>query len=283
MTTVPQKISRSLDNVPDDILKIILITLPYQEILDKCSISKQYARICRDRTFWSDKAKQDFGVPTPIFNKKQEQPSKVYFDYLIVHEVTEFLIEVFKFGMYIRGWSGQGPYPDQYKTQQNQVDVLRKLSNAISVYSNSIKPSKEIIEHIPILQKLLKNNDKYISQFFKITGALDPKSLLQSMFTFHYISKMTEKDKNRKSAILIATAVVSLDTYGKNIQNYSISDLERMKIPIISLFSTFSSWQNRVHQIEKTLIEISEQGSITQDIFDDPQDSVEETITIGRK
>jgi len=281
MTTVPQKISSPFDNVPDDVLKLMLITLSYKEILDKCSTSKRFATICKDKTFWAEKAKRDFGVNTQTFYKKQGLPANVYLEYFVVYEVTEFLIEAFKFGMYIRGWSGQGPYPDRYKTPIHSETFLRKLSNLISIYSNSIESSKEIIEHIPISQKILKNNDKYISRSFKITGASDSNSLLQFIYSFHDVAHMIEPDINRKTAILIATVVLSLYKYGKNIQNYSISDLERMKIPLTSYPGIFSgpSWQNPNQPTEKNLIEIYE-GSITQNIFNETSEVIEETIPV---
>src|SRR5579885_2820979 len=53
-------ILKYMETLPIERLFSILITLPYEELLEKCSISRLYADICRDEHFWQLKFNHDF-------------------------------------------------------------------------------------------------------------------------------------------------------------------------------------------------------------------------------
>ena len=232
MTTIPQEVDGPLSRIPDEILKLMLITLPYQDILNKCTSNKQFARICRNRNFWADKAKQDFGVSIQTFHLKQGQPAKVYHDYLVVHEVTMFLTEVFEFGMFLSGWSGQGPYPSRFISPFDLSTMLSKYHNIIKTYQNSLTSVKHIIDDIRIVDFMLRDQQyNLLIPNYEVTLP-DNNSLIFIHQIYNSIPKILFNKESfdlssvgKISFILIATPVVNADKYGKIIGNFTLTNL----------------------------------------------------------
>ena len=236
-----------LSNIPDEVLKSMLIDLPYHDILDKCTTNKQFARICSNRIFWADKAKQDFNVPTQTFHQKQGQPAKIYHDYLVEHEITKFLTEVFNYGMFLRGWSGHGPYPQQLNPPTDMSIKLSKYHNVIKTYENSSKSSKEIIDKILIVRPQVQSQGTVefihapsIIRIFDYEHGPEGFGrsveniygyLMSDLFTRMYpLTESTSLRGSRlnSSDILISTALDSLNKYGKTIGNFKLSDFAEL-------------------------------------------------------
>ena len=236
MTTIPQEVIGPLARVPDEILKLMLITLPYQDILGKCATSKQYARICRDRTFWADKAKQDYGVSTQIFLSKQGNPSQLYQEYLITDEVTKFLTEVFDYGMFLRGWSGQGPYPQQFTAPDHIPTMLERYHKVIKAYENSLTSVKNMIDDIRIVDTISQEQGIFTIPDYKQTdpGNWDMR-LMTQLFTNYPVIPQSAQQRRSNSFILIATAVANADKYGKTIGNFTLSDLHALLQTIVGV------------------------------------------------
>lgn len=66
-----------LDALPVEIREKILLTLPYQDIINYCKTSKIGAEICRDNNFWKDKADVD-GVPKNLLESQNLNYSQRY-------------------------------------------------------------------------------------------------------------------------------------------------------------------------------------------------------------
>jgi len=147
----------SLSPYPVDVLRSVLLELPFNEVMKLCKTQVAVSKICNDATFWADKSQRDFGVSTSTFHQRlllmKISPAEVYVGYLDVYNVTQFLINVFEFGMLIKGWKGPGyHYYDGISGGINEQLIEERIDKIYDIINNTSLHTKKLIQNLPRLE-----------------------------------------------------------------------------------------------------------------------------------
>lgn len=63
----------SLEELPNEIVFNILLSLPYTDVINYCETNSRALSICGDESFWRIKAEKDFGLPLKKFKSNKDQ------------------------------------------------------------------------------------------------------------------------------------------------------------------------------------------------------------------
>lgn len=69
-----------MDSIPIELKYQILLNLDYRDIERMCQVDKNFNNICKDKHFWTQKAKVDFGDDALIFPDKFTSPMVAYLE-----------------------------------------------------------------------------------------------------------------------------------------------------------------------------------------------------------
>lgn len=150
------KTTLNLDTLPIEILTQIMLNLPYDDLVKMCNTNKLTNIICNDENFWANKAQLDFNVSTQEFFRLNS-PKQLYLHlskkFKEDNVIKNYLNEVFKLGMYGRGWKGPGSlYPVERSDQHNDPAVLISRAKLGEIYNDAPINIKEILKELQIMK-----------------------------------------------------------------------------------------------------------------------------------
>jgi len=201
----------SFSPYPTDVLKSVMLKLPFKEILNLCKTQYSVKDICNNPNFWADKTQLDFGVSTPIFHKRFNEmhvsPAEIYASYLEVYMMTKFLMEIFELGAILLGWvKGRGVGYSKiynripigkfvfYKSRNiidyginkpivgGEIIVNERILRITNLYNNSSPQTKQLIQNLTLLDvfkpyktTLVDKRGETINSIYEILKTKKPK------------------------------------------------------------------------------------------------------------
>lgn len=166
--------------LPIEILTQIMLYLSYKDLINMCNISQLTNAICQDSHLWANKAQLDFDISIQEFFNRYDvlsHPKQLYLQLSQRNIIISYLTEVFKLGMYTRGWKGSDdPYPIYWiKTQFDESVTSLSIVRIYKIYNDAPIVTRSFLQTLNLIDYRINSgftpkNDKLIDKLNKISS-----------------------------------------------------------------------------------------------------------------